>query len=99
MSETKKKTAAPKPVSKKPYLTGTPLDSSCIGGALRFFLSLQKNQKRFLIFLSEKKNYSKSGGRSAAADGHVPVWRSGRQRCGQRGRTGISAQGVEPNAQ
>ena len=40
MSETKKKTAAPKPVSKKPYLTGTPLDSSCIGGALRFFLYL-----------------------------------------------------------
>ena len=37
MSETKKKTAAPKPVSKKPYLTGKPLDSSCIGGALRFF--------------------------------------------------------------
>lgn len=40
MSETKKKTAAPKPVSKKPYLTGKPLDSSCIGGALRFFLYL-----------------------------------------------------------
>ena len=54
MSETKKKTAAPKPVSKKPYLTGKPLDSSCIGGG---------------------------------------------QRCGQRGGTGVSAQGVEPNAQ
>lgn len=39
MSETKKKAAAPKPVN-KPYLTGAPLDSSCIGGAVRFFVYL-----------------------------------------------------------
>ena len=49
MSETKKKTAAPKPVSKKPYLTGTPLDSSCIGGALRFFLYLLMMAIAFLF--------------------------------------------------
>ena len=49
MSETKKKTAAPKPVSKKPYLTGTPLDSSCIGGALRFFLYLLMMALAFLF--------------------------------------------------
>ena len=49
MSETKKKTAAPKPVSKKPYLTGTPLDSSCIGGAMRFFLYLLMMAIAFLF--------------------------------------------------
>ena len=49
MSETKKKTAAPKPVSKKPYLTGKPLDSSCIGGALRFFLYLLMMAIAFLF--------------------------------------------------
>ena len=105
MSETKKKTAAPKPVSKKPYLTGKPLDSSCIGGALRFFLYLLMMAIAFLFlgavlsFDSFTPPHHQSGGRSAAADGYVPVWRSGRQRCGQRGGTGVSAQGVEPNAQ
>lgn len=49
MSETKKKTAAPKPVSKKPYLTGKPLDSSCIGGAMRFFLYLLMMAIAFLF--------------------------------------------------
>ena len=49
MSETKKKTAAPKPVSKKPYLTGAPLDSSCIGGAVRFFVYLLMMAIAFLF--------------------------------------------------
>ena len=53
MSETKKKTAAPKPVSKKPYLTGTPLDSSCIGGAMRFFLYLLMMAIAFLFLGAE----------------------------------------------
>lgn len=48
MSETKKKAAAPKPVN-KPYLTGAPLDTSCIGGAARFFLYLLMMAIAFLF--------------------------------------------------